>query len=280
MGTIDSPLLNELSAIFRSVRITSPIDFSVAGQPAPPLGHVPEGLPGFPAGASPLVIRLQLQLYWRYFCHRLEANPGDPIPPDPARSSLLPDLSNANASTSKWESGWDITRVLPAGQVAAQRHGVVKICLPGQYVRLDGQASQPRAGDAISAFFPRESAVTQEGYYFSIGESVMGLEDDSCLVRFYVSVTSSGAVTLQRLMTERLNRWRVPFRLKVLTDPAHYSRLDAAVLYLNKRFFHIVGYIVRELLTGVKAYLRTKSPLFTKPLLPGFALAEDPGLIE
>lgn len=277
MHTPSSQQYKYLSAIFQSVRIASPVDFTIAGHPAPPLHVVPQGIPGIPAGANPLAVRLQLQLYERCFCHRLEENPGDLKPPGASRDSLQQELSKANATTSKWEPGWQITHVLPSGQVVAQRYGVVRVFLPGQYVRSDGQAGQPRAGDGINAFFPRESAVTQEGYYFSIGEAVTGLDDDSSLVRFYLSITSSGATTLERLVTQRLNRWLVPFRLKVLTDPAHYSRLDAAVLFLNKRFFHVAAYNLRGLTKELETVFRKESPLFTKPLLPGFSMAEDPG---
>jgi hypothetical protein len=128
-----------------------------------------------------------------------------------------------------------------------------------------------------TVFFPKESLTLQPGFYFAFGETVTEPSDEYGLIRFYWNINHQGAVRLIELCTRELNRFLVPFRIKCLTSCSQYTRLDAAVLYLNKRYYRIA----RELLTGVHedlaGFLGPETPLFTKRLAPGLALAEDPG---
>lgn len=187
------------------------------------------------------------------------------------------ELSAANAGQPRWETGWQIYKVEPSGQIFAQRGGVNRAFSPGQYVIQDGVGAGPRVGSNATVFFPKESLTIQPGFYFAFGEAETEFPADFNLIRFYWNIESGGAAGLMRLSTQKLNRFRVPFRMKSLTARSQYTRLDPAIIYLNKRYYHIAA----ELLSGVRHEMEGRlgdgTPLFTLCLAPGLALAEDPG---
>jgi len=104
--------------------------------------------------------------------------------------------------------------------------------------------------------------------------------EDSGLIRFYWAVDSDGAVVLMRAVTERLNRFQLPFRLKMPVDRSFYQRLDAAVLYVHKRFYPICRRLLPQVHAKVREHLATGTPLFSKPFAEGVGLAEDTGTQE
>src|SRR5262249_56861618 len=69
----------------------------------------------------------------------------------------------------------------------------------------------------------------------------------------------------------------VPFRFKCLSYSELYDRYDAGVLFVGRRQWDIAVLLVRELYERVREHLRPETPLFTKRIAPGLALAEDPG---
>ena len=69
----------------------------------------------------------------------------------------------------------------------------------------------------------------------------------------------------------------MPFRLKLPSQTSYYNRLDAAVLYVNKRLYQMTAIVADEIYEQVQNLLWPGAPMFTKPLRPGLALAEDPG---
>lgn len=97
------------------------------------------------------------------------------------------------------------------------------------------------------------------------------------LVRLYWHLTPEAAVPYMAAATSLLNALGVPFRTKVLVDPAAYVRADAGVLYLDRRCFGEAREAVREIHRRVAAGLRPEVPLFTRALEPGLGVAEDPG---
>ncbi len=98
------------------------------------------------------------------------------------------------------------------------------------------------------------------------------------VVRCYWSLRSEGAATLVERLTGALNEAGVAFRLKVIADPEGYRRCDAGVLYTLAPQFERLAPIVADTHHRIERWLRPASPALTKPLAPGLALAEDPGV--
>jgi Lanthionine synthetase C-like protein/HopA1 effector protein family len=95
-------------------------------------------------------------------------------------------------------------------------------------------------------------------------------------VRVYWNSTAEGALRLVACVTQYLNRQRVPFGLKVLTNSSAYFRTDSAVLYLGQGAYSeaIEGLI--EIYQSLQPMLRPAVPAFTKAMIPGVGLAENP----
>lgn len=222
--------------------------------------------------------RLQHWLYQHCFCNSL----GFPaaVSGGAGGGSLLAELSAANTGKDSWDDGWEIVAVGGAGRVAAKRHESVRNFWPGEFLTLEGPELPPRAGMHLRAFFPRESTTMQPGFYFAFGSSPEEDFDAPSMVRFYWAVKSTGAALLTGELTGALNRLRVPFRFKTGAEAHSYGRLDAAVLYVHKRFYQIAARLVAPVYERVRGALMPGAPIFTKRLAPGLALAEDPGTGE
>jgi hypothetical protein len=73
-----------------------------------------------------------------------------------------------------------------------------------------------------------------------------------------------------------LNRKSLPFRFKVLNNPHHYPRADAAVLYVDKEYYEGARACILSVYSCLREVLDPSTPLFAKRLAPGLSLAEDP----
>lgn len=217
---------------------------------------------------------LQQWLYREWFCK-------GPTEPEAVESgSLLDQLSLANTGRDCWDTGWEIAHVDGSGRVLARRLDVTRSFWPGQFLTEEGPELPPRPGMHLRVFFPRESTTMQPGFYFAFGSSPDEDFDGASIVRFYWAVRSSGAVALTGALTAPLNRLRVPFRFKTGVARSAYTRLDAAVLYVHKRYYQVTARLLTPVYGEVRKHLVPRVPLFTKELAPGLGLAEDPGTGE
>lgn len=275
---MDKSLIAELRRIFDAITIPSPTFFSFAGRFVPQPDPAMQSQQGFYSQQTPLVSALQQQLYQYCFIQKFKGELRDESPiANTSEDNLMQALSEANASRERWDSGWQIYQILPSGQILAQKHGFTRMLWPGEFVTHEGPGVAPRVGTNISVFFAKESLTMQPGFYFAFGETVVDQQDDYNLVRFYWNIEATGVSSLLRLITQNLNRFQVPFRLKCLSNRRHYSRLDAMVLFVNKRFYRITAELVLEVHRRIIENLESETPLFTKQLAPGLGLAEDPG---
>jgi hypothetical protein len=267
-----------LKAIVNAVTISSATTFSFAGRDFN-ANAAPQTVPGMQAAQeNPLVATLRNCLYASCYCKpfpakSLPAGPAAPLPP----RDLTAELSAANAGQPRWDTGWQIARMEASGQVIAQKSGKTRSLWPGEFLTFDGPGVPPRPGSHISVYFPHESRTMQPGFYFAFSEAESDPADEARLTRFYWNLREEGAAPLTYWITQTLNRFQVPFRFKCLTIAGQYERLDAAVLYVSKRFFRISAELVAGGREKLKGFLRPETPLFTREFAPGLAFAEDPG---
>ena len=267
-----------LQAMLRSVdaqvRIASPDQLTFAGEQHSLQARQAAGVPPSPyPTAHPLVTLLRDLLYQYMFTRRF----GDPAPTPEAVPGFAQRLSQANASREQWSEGWQIEQVLGEGRVLARRHDLRRMLWPGEFVLRDGTAMALRPDAWVSVFQARESHTMQPGFYFAFGEALADEQDDTNLLRLYWNVSAAGAIALVARLTERLNRFGVPFKFKCVNAAEHYGRLDAAVLYTHRRFHRLLRLQLDDVLAGFDArHVGPATPLFALPLRPGVALAEDP----
>jgi hypothetical protein len=215
-----------------------------------------------------LISCLREELYCSFYCHGrpVTARWGEPQPAwaDPW---LLGEMSRANRSRGGWESGWRVERV-DDGQVVVWSSRL-RVRVPV------GDCDGPlRPGGAVRVRVPKELPAYSPGYWTVLGDAEAPA---SCGVdvRVYWNVTRGGAPALVGALTSRLNRERVPFRLKVADHPFRLERCDAAVLYLDGEVFGAIRAGLGALARALNPHLRSEIPAFTLALAPGVGLAED-----
>jgi hypothetical protein len=272
-------LTEEIAEIAAAVEIRLPASYWFAGRAVGPVVAALPYVPGTRPSANPAVDQLAGDLYNYCFTRRFRGADRDVPAADGGGNGgdLTAILSAANASRERWDSGWVVVQVLPTGQVVARKATLDRAFWPGDFVTHDAPGMPPRVGAALSAFLRRESTTVQPGFYFAFGETAVDPLDDDSLIRFYWNVADDAAPLLTRLVTSELNRFQVPYRFKCLTNRAHFYRLDAAVLFVNKRHHRIAAELLKGVYAAVRSGLGPETPLFTKALAPGLALAEDPG---
>lgn len=270
-------LTSQLRKIVRAVEVRPPESFTFAGRHFSLAAQGPGRAHGFAQQqANPLVTLLEQALYQHCYSRTFDGALRDETPLNVQGVDLTPALSEANATRERWDAGWQVYQVLPSGQVMAHKQGRTRALWPGEFLSTDAPGLAPRPGTNLSVFFMRETKTMQPGFYFAFGEAQAGELDSFSLARFYWNLRAEGAVPLMRSATRGLNRFQVPFRIKCLTNTSFYTRNDAAVLYVDKRFYRITARVLAGVYREVARHLRPDAPLFAKPLADGLALAEEP----
>jgi len=274
MQSSESDIRSALDEIAKAFAIESPTTFTLAGR-----AFTIPGDPNHEETHKRLIALLKEQLYQQCYCRRFTGIIED-VPMARQDDNFSRELSMANLGRSRWSEGWAVAAVEANGKIVAHLNGAMRTFWPGEYLVPDLPATSPRVGAAVRMHVVTESFSMQPGYYFSFGESLEDRRDGVDVVRFYWAVEATEAPTLIRALTERFNRFAVPFRFKCPTHPARFARLDAAVLYVNCKFYQIAAELASELYGRVRQGMRSMSPLFTKQLAPGLGFAEDPGNAE
>jgi hypothetical protein len=272
-------LKTQLTAIVNAVTFSAAGDVTFAGRassyaaPATDSGLGPSG--------NPRVAALQQLFYGYCYCRHFAGVPAalpDTAPPGEGlqASELIQALSAANTSQDHWSAGWQLMQTLPNGQIVAVKGSMTRTVWPGEFHGHGPPGVQIAAGGGISLFAPRESRTSQPGFYFAFGEALADQQEDFGILRLYWNVTVEGAPSLLGIITERFNRFAIPFRFKCLEMPDLFDRSDAAVLYIAKRHYRIAAAILPDMVSAIRAQLKPHTPLFSKHLASGLALAEDP----
>ena len=201
----------------------------------------------------------------------------DPPSIESSDEDLTALLAAANQSRASWDEGWTIDQMLDGGRILARKGGAARAFLPGEYLTYRGIGSGPEAGAKVSIFAPAGSSDLQDGFYYAFSETVSAYDEGERTLRFYWNVTREGAPRLTEAVTRAFNRFQIPFRFKCLARASPYPRRDAAVLYLDARYYPIASLVVESIYAEVQHVLGPSTPLFTKRLADGLAFAEDPG---
>lgn len=190
---------------------------------------------------------------------------------------FVAELSAANSGNGYWEDGWQV-RAVENGTVGVFRGDLLIWALLQECMVEQGSPIAPDV--SVRLRFPKEWLGMSPGFYMVLSDKPLSHDDEQMLVRVYWNLTAEGAVSFVRMATTLLNKAGLPFKLKILRDPALFTRCDAAVVYIRKSDYHAVAEILSRVYAEIVAHLKPGTPVFTKPLAWGVGLAEDPGLGE
>jgi len=255
--------------IAHRARIVSPESYTFDGI----LVQQPDGVPPPVASGSipPVVWQLQHHLYERCYLGRTTISQTEPR----TFTDLSPALSAANPIGGRWDPMWMIQRIDPSGAITVTRQGKSRIVWGGEFWS-SVVGKPPQIGAYVSIFVQRESAIMQPAFFFAFGDSLGDQLEELAIVRFYWNAEPDEAPTLLRDLTTGLQRYCVPYRLKVLSVRELYPRPDSMVLFIAERYMRVAATVCADV-HARKATMRGRPvPLFSKWLADGLAAAEDP----
>lgn len=224
-----------------------------------------------------LSLSLQNHLYQHFYCsggashHAVSWDPGAN---GADNGRFIARLSEANSGKGFWDPGWQIC-ALHSSAIGLMKDGLT-VYVPSED-SLVHRGRPLTTGATASLRHLKESFNRSPGFYTVYGDEPLGATTTGGLLRLYWNVGSTGADEFVRAVTRRLNGARIPFNLKVLDDPARYTRCDSAVLYIDKESYtefntdhakHILGCIADHLTSSV--------PALTKQIAAGVSVAENP----
>lgn len=221
---------------------------------------------------------MQSHLYENFYCRgrAVPVSNSYAWPVIPRFSPFVKALSASNSGSGTREPGWQV-RGVENRTVVVENHGLsLWVPLEHTWPRVRGALLPNKI---VSVSFPNELLQLSPGFYMALGNRWLDVEQGPVL-RLYWHLRSEGADRLIAAATARLNRDRLPFRLKVVNEPERYTRCDAGVLYTRKRDYSLLARLLHEVYAAVSPYLEQATPAFTKRLAPGLGLAEDPGSSE
>lgn len=264
-----------VAGAIEAVTLLTPTSFAWFGRP---VGVLPAGVEQAMDAQSSreyLLHSLQLKLYVDCYCRGGAApsvDEGHGLARRP--ESFVETLAAANTGRGSREPGWQVISVSEK-QIVVQRNGLSLWIAPGDVVERVDEELAP--GTLVHIRLPNELRKLSPGFYMVLGDAGFETEQPTPIVRFYWHLASGTAAALVHALTSRLNKARLPFRAKVVNDPARYTRCDAGVLYVHRSDYDAVAPIVRSAYRQLAAGLRATTPAFAKPLAAGLAVAEDPG---
>ncbi|GAB4382100.1 MAG: hypothetical protein Kow00121_41820 [Elainellaceae cyanobacterium] len=222
--------------------------------------------------------QLRDYLYDLYFSGELAADSAEAAPQLLENNALrglnlefYQQLHQANQGTGYFDQGWLVLQKQTRCRWLVQKEELTLQIKPAQHLLAATRSPQP--GDLVAIHLPDHQI--ESGFYVAV--SNLGFVPDHLpAIEICFNITVEGAIALMREVTQALNAVPLPFSLKALLDPDHYQRYDTCILQLAACDYKRVYLFLQQLYANMRLYLRSTTPLFTKPLAPGIGLAEEP----
>ena len=277
------PLRAQLEKICQSVQIEAIDTFTLAGAQfvIDSASQIPidEATTSNAASTLQLIEKLAGQLYERCYVRHLYsaeyASEGDSNTKN-LDENLTTLFHAANDNKDGWDPGWQIYQTGGEGRLFVQKGDRSRAVMAGEYSTYKWPGVVPVAGDFVSVRMFAGSTDVQPSFFFAFGRTLSDQFDEYALVRFYFHVSAEQAPNLMAQITASLNRYQIPFKFKALVQAQLYTRTDAAVLYIARRYYQIVATLIIDLQREDCIYLKEGNPLFSRMLIPGVGIAEDP----
>lgn len=211
-----------------------------------------------------LVHALAARLYECFYSAGRAVKEAPRVESDSEDPAWLARLGRANRSTECRDEGWTALR-REGRTLVVRKNGLI--------LRID-RRDACAAGRGQSIVLPSEYRKLSPGYYLAASNAPWPLR--APLFRVYFNLTAEGAPRLVRWATGQLNAAGLPFRLKVADHPGAFERCDSGVLYVARRDRRALFAQLPRISRALAPYLEPATPVFTRAIAPGIAVAEDP----
>jgi HopA1 effector protein family len=186
-----------------------------------------------------------------------------------ADAKFYKQLQASNSGIGYFDAGWLLKDKEQDGSLAVMKDGLTLYIDPVRHLSLAEQSSVK--GNIVSVRMPKN--LIQSGYYIAVSDIGPSRHE---IVEICFNISPEGAVHLMQELTQRLNRGIIPFTLKALHNPAEYKCHDPIILRFSRDRYEAIWKILQPIYRRYAAYFQPETPLFTKVLAPGLALAEEP----
>jgi hypothetical protein len=211
-------------------------------------------------------------IYARYFCRWSPSVSGPSRYSDRASGepAFVAALSAASRGACYWEPGWNMVK--SEGEWAFVSNG--KICL---FVEDRRQLDPPdtRDGHPVHVKLPCARENLSPGFFYLMGRAGP-IEHRSPHVKVYLNLASEAAPPLIEALLTRSGMEKLRFEGKFVNDPTGYCRVDTALLYVEPQSYPGLVTLLLNLKKVHGDWFRDGTPLFTKELSRGLAVAESP----
>jgi HopA1 effector protein family len=283
---LDSQYLETLHDIVEQVTLQS--DFSIRHFAHPPLELSPQivdRIQQLPESFQHQYFSLQVQnflhdLYFKGDSPLVPDLPGQPEMSHPTRQQeqeFYAQLHAHNHGTGYFDPGWLVLRQESDDRLAVRKqwHAVPQgLTLHIERDRhLSAADRSATVGDLVAIHLPQN--LVESDRYIAVSNAGL-VAPDFPAIDLYFNCSSTGAIALMADFTQLLNVREMLFSFSVLSHPADYSRYDAAILQIERDRFSTIHPLLQTLYPRYRSQFQAQTPLFTKPLAPGLAVAEVP----
>ncbi|MGZ8874016.1 MAG: T3SS effector HopA1 family protein [Halobacteriota archaeon] len=222
------------------------------------------------------VSQLQTLLYTCFYC------PGGAKPDNRIyrtgtaldRRRFTHELSTANKGSGYRQSGWELVELRGDNVTVRGDRMLVSVPLSAHIAGFAGC----HLGETVELWQPNESLAFSNGFYtaYSDWDLPWNGTEPVDLVRLYFNLAPASATLFLKEASTLLNAEKIPYRIKILSDPMSFGRCDSVVLYIPSSFGRGVMKYVAQIHAVIAEYLRFGVPAFTREITRGVGLAEDP----
>lgn len=189
--------------------------------------------------------------------------------------NFLCSLKKTTSSKPFWHRRWQIEYVHSNGNVIARNKFRRLLVQSGGFIHHKPQGVPSQVGDLIS-ICQLQQYFAYDGGFFHIYGKALDEQFYEAIIRFYFNILPEIAIELIDFLAFHLNRLRIPFHFKCLSNPKLYERADVAVLYVDKKYFFGVIPLLRRFLSENSSFFCHQIPLFTYQVANGIGFAENP----
>jgi hypothetical protein len=190
------------------------------------------------------------------------------------RADRMKEIGTGWRVSDVWSFGWNVEDVAPGG-VGIVRGLDRRHCPHGQYI-ADETGRGVGAGEIVRVLVTSRRAVESDGSWIAVGRGIPPIKTDAQIIRTYLNLNWRGRVRAARGIADTLDRYETPYCMKVMVDQDSQGRPDAFTLYFDERYLRIVMSAVRDVALLVSEDLGIATPLFTKRVADGIAMAQEP----
>ncbi|MEE9394319.1 MAG: T3SS effector HopA1 family protein [Planctomycetota bacterium] len=230
-----------------------------------------------PVRRAALLDELTAFLYSRAYCRPFGAERQPRAKVDiEVRRQFASKLESAIDGRSRLDEGWRVETVGAQGELFVRKRDAFLVAWPGEYLTSFPAARLPRVGERVRIAMDK-AIRSEEGWLFAQGMTAPDHYRDARMLRIYFDLSPEEAPDYLTGLTQTLNAYRIPFKVKVSLDPRRYDRSDSGVLYFPFRANSQLPQILDQVSAMQPGDVERHTPPFVWPYRRGIGIADGRG---